>query len=452
MGTINELCIPLYQQRTLVPPPTATLPTATLENFHKKEFWDECVILDRIYYKNKSQHRQAGYFKRLCECRRIVSRFRELDIAGLVDELVKKFYSGNSLKTVAGSKTQWNSIPFRSTVAFTMTRIIGAILLLRKLQSTVHETYGAFYQLMSKTQFMPLALTAIGLCSRLSLISKAWSTELVDCYVLLEKWIKSFPKEENVLNFGDYESQLPESIDIVIAENTPNIPEIPIASDIELTTKQSSIEGADLGEVIQRSAPPDHISRDESPQYSPALLKTNSGRDRGDSDLDSEDTDASMDRKSDMSLKGLKSKSISTPKAFSNLDEIFNDEMKPKVKSKKKAKNLSESVISDSSSASPSFQGLNPKGKSKNKSGSATNFDDIFNFDRETSERKNSGLSSSEGVGMSPKSTVDSKKAAKGKREIDDIFGAIKKPIKKNKGSEIEDIFGGAIQQKKKKK
>lgn len=47
-----------------------------------------------------------------------------------------------SLKTLTSVKGTWDSIPYRSTVAFTMTRIIGMICLLRKLQSVLHETYG----------------------------------------------------------------------------------------------------------------------------------------------------------------------------------------------------------------------------------------------------------------------------------------------------------------------
>ena len=97
---------------------------------------------------------------------------RELDIAGLSDELVTKFYSGRrydlgcgstcvvwktqssliklnsssislfSVKSLKSTKSQWDSVPYRSTVAFAMTRIIGAILLLRKFQGALHDTYG----------------------------------------------------------------------------------------------------------------------------------------------------------------------------------------------------------------------------------------------------------------------------------------------------------------------
>jgi hypothetical protein len=108
-ATTDHSSTPLFLQRTLVLPSTAILPTSvpsssssasirpgdsitpkaflprtTLRNssdhdqnlrqllsfqelFQKREFWDECAILERMYYKNKSQHRHAGYFQRFCE-------------------------------------------------------------------------------------------------------------------------------------------------------------------------------------------------------------------------------------------------------------------------------------------------------------------------------------------------------------------------------------------------
>ena len=47
-----------------------------------------------------------------------------------------------SLKTIASASDRWDSTPQRSTMAFTLTRIISAILLQQKFQSTLHETYG----------------------------------------------------------------------------------------------------------------------------------------------------------------------------------------------------------------------------------------------------------------------------------------------------------------------
>lgn len=77
---------------------------------------------------------------------------------------------------------------------------------------------------MSKTQFMSFALIAIGFCSRLSLISKAWTNELADAYTLLGTWMKTFPKETLTSGDIDYEQQLPSSIGIFFTETIPDLP------------------------------------------------------------------------------------------------------------------------------------------------------------------------------------------------------------------------------------
>ncbi|KAF8937722.1 hypothetical protein BGZ58_002266 [Dissophora ornata] len=532
MAATDQPSIPLYQQRILVAPLTATLPASAAsrsssrfaspasspslastksfsdptpqktflprntlrsspdhganihkllsfqECFRRREFWEESAILERMYYKNKSQHRQAGYFQRLCECRRLVSRIKELDIAGLVDELVKKFYSCRSLKTLLTMKNQWDSIPYRSTVAFTMTRIIGAILLLRKMQSALHETYGAFYQLMSKTQFMSFALIAIGLCSRLSLVSKAWMNELVDCYEFLGTWVKSFPKENLPLGAVDYEKQLPESINSLITTNLPEIPNIlPVSvssrateqasimgSDMgqvvlrkERTASQASMGGSDLGEVIQRKEPsttPNTFSSPRPLQESlPPSLETNNDRDISETvmELDSAHTsllgelDTVFGKK--VSTSSAKPGYTKEPSSLLDLDQIFGDRKKHSIKEKKKLKKTGDSSASPSpSSSSVLTPGTGPKKKSTG--GSASNFDNISKFDQDSTPPRGG---SKAGISISLKSGELAKKAAKDKKEIDNIFEAIKTPKKKLPGSEIDEIFGPPSKKKKKK-
>src|SRR4051794_33487337 len=35
--------------------------------FQKRDLWSEVAIFERLYYKNKNQHRHTGYWRRLCE-------------------------------------------------------------------------------------------------------------------------------------------------------------------------------------------------------------------------------------------------------------------------------------------------------------------------------------------------------------------------------------------------
>ncbi|KAG0027064.1 hypothetical protein BGZ81_005896 [Podila clonocystis] len=487
MSTAILSSIPLYEQRNIPPPRTATLPASTVrashinstsinkatflprsvlshspdhvtnfqqllffrECFHKYEFWDECAILDRMHYKNKSQHRAAGYFQRLTECRRLITRIKELDVGGLTDELVRKFYSGRSLKTLTSINGTWDSIPYRSTVAFTMTRLIGMILLLRKLQSALHETYGAFYQLMSKTQFMSLALIAIGFCSRLSLISKAWTNELADAYTLLGTWMKSFPKETVISGDIDYEQQLPPSIDTFFTEIIPDIPSELTADAPSKAEEIVQSGGMDLGEVILRTERPatpktkvDTPTIRKPPKAIPERAALTSD---DEAELSSKDSHKSLLGELDTMFGNTPSlkESTSTPakrKKTDNfdLDSLFGDSKKPKTKSKKSAGSTDLSRGS-----SPTRGKVTEKSKKAEEAGRASvgaisNFDDIFKDDvsKPALPQVKKYISSKQGP------------SGKNKKEIDDIFGGIIKK-KKKPVSEIDSIFG---QPKKKKK
>ncbi|KAG9070686.1 hypothetical protein KI688_008225 [Linnemannia hyalina] len=418
-------------------------------------------------------------------CRRIVARIRELNVTGLIDEFVQKFYSGRSLKSLT-SKSQWDSIPYRSAVAFTMTRIIGGVLLLRKLQSVLYETYGAFYQLMSKTQFMAFALIAIGLCSRLSLLSKAWAKEYVDCYRLLETWMKTFPKEETLVGEVDYERQLPESIDSVLVASSPDIPDTqppstPLYQSIDQSPAPPTLAAAasDLGEVIQRrELLPSALAADSTLTSSPSPRSSSTRKHKLSSRSPSLEPERIQDRQVTLeasdphsnlldeldTIFGSKSSTAaSSPsntkkqekEVLPDLDDIFKSKKKQKSKDRKPAG--SGTGVSNSSSlmsSAPSTPGSGFRTMGKASTGSKSNFDSIFDFERGSSSLSAS-IGGSVSMPASPLSDTKSnnlskvRKDKKGKKEIDDIFGSIKKPKKKATVSEIDSIFGPPKKKKK---
>ncbi|KAF9277637.1 hypothetical protein BGZ68_009153 [Mortierella alpina] len=328
-----------------------------------------------------------------------------------------------------------------------MTRIIGAILLLKKLQGALHETYGgtylfkarpsfflrAFYQLMSKTQFMPFALVVIGMCSRLSLISGAWTNELLDCYRLLETWIKTFPKEEDLAIEVDYESCLPESVDSILPFTGPETPNATAQS----TLQHLSTEAGDLGEVIARIETPveaESVSSSYSPPFSNTALQ--------------QPQQARSERSSDKTTSIL----LNKPKK-QNASPVLDNA----VVGNKKSKVEPVIAVPSDSKTSPSLAtkgletGLKKKIKSKHKAGSATNFDDIFG-----SEQKAFDPDMSRSASTRPEITQARQKKAKGfdprlgnDNEMDAIFGPVKKS-KKPATSEIDNIFGPSKKKKKK--
>ncbi|KAG0088612.1 hypothetical protein BGZ93_006016 [Podila epicladia] len=371
-----------------------------------------------MYYKNKSQHRAAGYFQRLVE-------------------------------TLTSIKGTWDSIPYRSTVAFTMTRIIGMILLLRKLQGALHETYGAFYQLMSKTQFMSLALIAIGFCSRLSLISKAWTNELADAYTLLGTWTKTFPKETITSGDIDYEQQLPPSIKMFFTETIPDTP-AELAADVASKAEENvQSGGVDLGEVILRTEQPtttktkvDTPTMRRPPKVIPEKAALTSGDEAEPSPKDSHKNRlGELDTIFGNAPSPMNSTSTPAKRKKTDdfdLDSVFGDSKKSKIKSKK-----STGSTNVSRGSSPTRGKVTEKFKKTEVEagrfsvGAVSNFDDIFNDDapKPALPQVKKPISIKQGS------------SGKDKKEIDDIFGGIVKK-KKKPVSEIDRIFG---QPKKKK-
>ncbi|KAG0226958.1 hypothetical protein BGW42_003278 [Actinomortierella wolfii] len=158
---------------------------------------------------------------------------------------------------------KWDSVPTRQSVAFVMLRIAGLILLLQKMQTVLYKTYGDFYQLMSKTQFMSFALIAIGLCSRCSVMARLWTQELVDCYRMLQGWISDFPQGDRLQlkDVPDYEKELPKKIEDLLQEPTPEVPQIPDKETLQKAEWKEQVVNdttddvsMDLGEVIKRPA------------------------------------------------------------------------------------------------------------------------------------------------------------------------------------------------------
>ncbi|KAG0273223.1 hypothetical protein BGZ95_010959 [Linnemannia exigua] len=338
---------------------------------------------------------------------------------------------------------------------------------------------------MSKTQFMAFALIAIGLCSRLSLLSKAWAKEYVDCYRLLETWMKTFPRDEARVEEVDYESQLPESVDSVLASSLPEIPDTQLPPTLahQPAFQSAALEpsvtaaGSDLGEVIQRTQllPSPLVTAPILPSGSsprPSSLRKHRRSSRSPSPrperLQEENSSSSAIATSDPhsnlleeldtifgSTQSTSSSSSSNTKKkevknLPDLDDIFKSKKKPKSKVKKPSASGTPDISNSASpmSSAPSTPGSGFSTKSKSSTGSKSNFDSIFDFGQ-------GSLGSRAGSGSMPSSPPSGKKVdspnkvRKDKKEIDDIFGSVKKPKKKSSASEIDSIFGPPKKKKK---
>jgi len=287
----------------------------------------------------------------------------------------------------------------------------------------------------------------------------------------------------------DYERQLPESIDSVLVASSPEIPDTqlpstPLYQSIGKSPAPPTLASAealasDLGEVIQRrellpsavtvdlafssspSPKSSSIRKHKLPSRSPSLEPeriqerqvTIEASDPHNNLLDELDT--IFGSKSSTAASSPNRTKKKEKKALPDLDDILKSKKKQKPKDKKPAG--SGTGVSNSASpmsSAPSTPGSGFSTKDKASSGSKSNFDSIFDF-----ERGSSSLSASRGgSGSMPASPLSDNKSnnssmvrkdKKDKKEIDDIFGSINKPKKKATVSEIDSIFGPPKKKKK---
>ncbi|CAG8535435.1 8572_t:CDS:2 [Ambispora gerdemannii] len=157
--------------------------------FHKKILWEEFLVLERLFYKNKNQHQKSFYFRRVAETRRILQRLKELDLGQLLTELVHLFYGQKSKK----AKGQWEFIPSREKIFYALDRLAGGAILMNKALNAYFDTFCEFHILLSRMEFMTLSLAMLSLLARLYILTRAWLDEVKECFNLLRNWADCFP-------------------------------------------------------------------------------------------------------------------------------------------------------------------------------------------------------------------------------------------------------------------
>ncbi|CAG8500559.1 5283_t:CDS:2 [Acaulospora morrowiae] len=106
--------------------------------FQRNELWEELHFLERLYYKNKNQHKRAIYFRKIEEVRRIVHRFKEMEIGDLLSEFVKLFYGHDQEKQ---RQNRWDYVPSRVMGFHVLNRLNCAILLMDRALGSYLDAY-----------------------------------------------------------------------------------------------------------------------------------------------------------------------------------------------------------------------------------------------------------------------------------------------------------------------
>ncbi|KAF8845004.1 hypothetical protein BDN67DRAFT_962484 [Paxillus ammoniavirescens] len=134
-------------------------------------FTDELRILDRLYYKNKNQHRTALFFRRVPEIRRYGQRLVELDLSGRVDLLRASFVGLTSTTDQKALSKTWSHVPEQPYVSFVMERLVSCSTLVCKMRERLQEAYHHFTLAMQSGAFIQLIVLFAAISSRMSALS-----------------------------------------------------------------------------------------------------------------------------------------------------------------------------------------------------------------------------------------------------------------------------------------
>ncbi|KAG9301524.1 hypothetical protein G9A89_008376 [Geosiphon pyriformis] len=200
--------------------------------FHQRDLWEEVLVLERLFYKNKSQHQHSGYFRRVVEVRRILKRLKELDLCQLLVNLLNCFYGQESKK----AKEHLEYIPSREMIFYSLNRLAGGAMLMNKaLKSYVH-TFIDFHMLLSRMEFMNFSMVMISLIGRLHELTRAWLSEVKECYFLLINWADCFPISSNDPKELSHGFGLPDTLDFLLSEENTTIHHVSQANKLTFET------------------------------------------------------------------------------------------------------------------------------------------------------------------------------------------------------------------------
>ncbi|KAJ3412774.1 hypothetical protein HDV05_000241 [Chytridiales sp. JEL 0842] len=129
-----------------------------------KEFWIDAAVLDRLYYKNKNQHKSAGHFRKLQM------------------KAMKKLQGGSeALSTVVEGR-----MPPGSILVAALASILDAYIVMNKISQACLDMYAAFRAVASQTYFMSLSMTVMSVAARLRfLLTNKMMKDVEEIYRIL---------------------------------------------------------------------------------------------------------------------------------------------------------------------------------------------------------------------------------------------------------------------------
>ncbi|KAF7322940.1 hypothetical protein HMN09_00073500 [Mycena chlorophos] len=100
-------------------------------------FDDELLLLHRLFYRAKNQHRGALFWRRVAEMRRYAERVESLSLVNIFETLRGAFFDQSQPQTPKLLKGSWTHHPDKTFLADNLRRVQESITLLQKASSVL---------------------------------------------------------------------------------------------------------------------------------------------------------------------------------------------------------------------------------------------------------------------------------------------------------------------------
>ncbi|KAL4067587.1 hypothetical protein J3A83DRAFT_4252916 [Scleroderma citrinum] len=179
--------------RSRLPPVISCLPRSSIDEYLHKDidtllkelkscvrciqtaiasYTNEMRVLERLYYKNKNQHRTALFFKRVSEVRRYGNRLMDSKLSERVELLRASFFGFTTMQDIDQKtfKGAWDHVPDRPYLSFIMERLLSSRILVGKMTERLTHAYHHLSVAMQSGAFIQLVVLFSAMCSRMSIL------------------------------------------------------------------------------------------------------------------------------------------------------------------------------------------------------------------------------------------------------------------------------------------
>ncbi|KAF8163263.1 hypothetical protein B0H34DRAFT_694723 [Crassisporium funariophilum] len=196
-------------------------------NIHETEL----QLLQRLYYKNKNQHRGSLFWRNVVEIRRYSERVDNLDLYAKLNAFRHTFHGLDQQH--ANLKGPWSHFPDMKCISAISTQVKSSLKLLEKMSERCMNAFKSFHRSMQSAAFLQILLVFIAIASRLRVLSLELREVLKQIALSLDQLIGVIPNASNKQALVSYETQMHE-----LGDGTPrHISLIPVTFDSELRFK-----------------------------------------------------------------------------------------------------------------------------------------------------------------------------------------------------------------------